>query len=326
LRTSPVYRLHGAVLDESGKAVAQATVHLTSRGNETVFAGQMMMGNPGGVRYYIGAPQQIEEASTQSGKDGAFEFQSVIPGEWYLRAETEPQRDSRQNLSLHWSTDVPVTVDDHDLGDIQIQFAPTFTLQATLDWGDRPPPAGNARGYGALFLISLDNSQLSMPRVSKEPGDTLSFENVAAGRYRIVPLPGLPAGYYPVSATLGGQDVLGQPVELSAVTPPLRIAYKPNAGMLHGTVEKGENATVLIWPQTTPTLDLVRATQAGPDGTFEIGSVAPGDYYVLAVDRSDLQTQSEASLRHLIPEAARASVGENATASLMLTLTHLASE
>ena len=319
LSASPVFRMRGVVLDEFGKPVPEATVQLLTRQNETTFAGQMMMGN---LRYFIGAPREINEASIQSNKQGAFEFATVIPGDWLLRAESEPKRDLRQNLSLSWSADVPVTLSDHDLDDLELRFAPTFTLQASLDWGDRPPPDTNRRGSGALFLVSLDNRQLNLPHFA-EPGETLRFENIAAGRYRIIPLAGSPPGYYPASVTIAGQEVMGQPVELSAATPPLRITYRPNAGTVRGTVEKDDGATVLLWPQPSGALDMVRAVQANSVGAFEIGSIPPGDYFVLAVDRANLETQTEASLRSIMTAATRVTVDENSVVNVPLNVAHL---
>lgn len=319
LRASPVFRVRGVVLDEFGKPMAEATVRLLARQDEMTFAGQMMMGN---LRYFIGAPREVNETSAQSNKDGTFEFATVIPGDWLLRAESEPKRDSRQRLSLSWSAEVPVTVSDHDPGDLEVRFAPTFTLQASIDWGDRPPPDTNRMGSGALFLISLDSRQLNMPHFA-EPGDTLRFENIAAGRYRIVPLAGFPAGYYPASVTIGGQEVMGQPVELNAATPALRISYRPNAGTVRGTVEKGGGATVLVWPQASAAIDMVRAVQANSAGGFEFGNIPPGDYFVLAVDRPNLETQTEASLRSIMAAATRVTVDENAVLNVPLNVTHL---
>jgi hypothetical protein len=70
-------------------------------------------------------------------------------------------------------------------------------------------------------------------------------------------------------------------------------------------------------------MDLVRTLPAGAGGVFEVGSLPPGDYSVVAVDRQNLETLSEAELRGLAAAATRASVDENGAASVSLQLTHL---
>ena len=149
------------------------------------------------------------------------------------------------------------------------------------------------------------------------------MEHVAAGRYRIVPIPGVTPGYYPAAVLLNGQDVLGQEITLAPGMPPLRIVYKPNPGTIRGAVPNGDGATVLVWPQRAITMDLVRAMQAGAGGVFEIGGLPPGDYAVVAVDRQNLESLSEAELRGLTATATRTSVEENGAATVTLQLTHL---
>lgn len=325
LRTAPVYRIRGVVLDDADKPLPDATVKLQSRSNEHVLNGQMSFGSVGGsVRYYFGsAGLEMEEASTLSGTDGAFAFPSVQPGDWLLRAESEPKRDSRQNLSLTWSNAVPAAISDHDLNDIQIRFPPTFTLEVTTDWGDQPPPDNvRKRAATALLLIPADAASTTVPRFPSGNGAVSQFENVAAGRYRIVPLAGLVPGYYPAGVLLEDRDISGQPVELSPATPPLRIVFRPNAGTVRGTVENGVGATVLLWSQSDTDLDLVRAVQAGAGGAFEFSSLTPGSYYVLAVDRG-LEREPETVIHSFLTNATPVQLEEGGSSSLALSLMHL---
>jgi hypothetical protein len=325
-RTSPVYRVRGVVLDENGKPLQRATVKLISKSTESTLSGQMTFGTAAGsVRYYFGSPGlETEEASAVSGTDGGFEFPSVPPGEWQMRAESEPKRDSRQNVTLNWSATIPATVTDHDLDDLQIRFPATFTLEAAVDWGDQPPPEASRRNLPiALLLIPADATGPTVPRFPSGTGELSRFENVAAGRYRLVPMPGILPGYYPSAVLLEGRDVLGQLVDLSPGIPPLRIVYKPQAGTIRGTVENGVGATVLLWPQSDSTLDLVRAVQAGPGGAFEFGTLAPDTYDVLAIDRQDLERQPESVIRSFPSSATAVQVDASGSPSIALPLTHL---
>lgn len=323
LRTSPVYRIRGVVLDETGKQLADATVKLLSKSNEHVLSGQMTFA--GSVRYYFGSEGlEPEVASVVSAADGTFEFPSVAPGEWQVRAESEPKRDSRQSLSLNWSNAVPTAVTDHDLNDVQVRFPPTFTVEAIADWGDQPPPESLHRRFAtALLLIPVDAAGTTVPHFPNGNDELFRFENVAEGRYRIVPLGGLVPGYYPAAVLVEGRDVLGQPVELSPGTPPLHIVYKPNAGTIRGTIENGEGATVLLWPQSDPTLTLVRAVQAGAGGAFEFGSLAPDTYFVLAIDRQSVEREPESVIRGFPASATAVQVNTSGSPSIALPLTHL---
>ncbi len=318
-----VYWVRGSVLDQAGKPEPNALVRLMPVRDEHVLAGQMTIGYSG-IRYFFTAPgSEAEEASTVSHADGTFEFPAVRAGEWMLNAETEPKRDAARNLSPTWSDSLRITVTDHDVDDIRIRMPETFTLQVSSDWGDRPPADASSRDRILLLLMPDDGHGPSLPRSPVRSGDTLRFENVAAGRHRIVPLPGYPPGYYPAAVTVDGQDVLGRPIELSAATRMVQVLYKPNAGAVRGRVDQGNGATVLLWPQTSGIPDLVRAAQAGESGNFEFGSVAPGDYAVLAVDGPNLDRQPEAVIRELVANATPVHVDEAGSASVSLTMVQL---
>lgn len=324
LRNSPVYRVRGTVFDETGKPLRDVTVRLLSRGNEKPLAGQITLGSRSGSRFFFGSlGMGTDEANTSTDAKGAFEFAAVVPGEWEVLAEAEPKRDAARNLSISWSEPVRAVVTDHDLDNVRLRFPETFTLQATLDWGDAPVPKLDPRASMLLLLLPVDRPGATLPRVPVKSGETLRYENVAAGRYRIVPMPGFPPGYYPAAVIVEGQDVLGKPVDLSAATPPVRLVFKPNAGTVRGTVEKGEGATVLFWPQSAGSIDLIRAVQAGRGGSFEIGTVAPGDYYLLAVDRQNVDSQPDAVIGSFVSSATPVHVDEAASPSVALALTHL---
>jgi len=321
LRTATVYRLRGIVLDESGSPVPKAHIRLMATSPEKRMGGQMSFGT---TRYFLGmASYQSEEALTDSDAEGQFEFRSVRSGEWVLRADTEPKRGADREFVLQRSGNVPVTISDRDLDGVRIQFPQTFTLEAQVDYGDRPLPDAVRNFPVPVILYSLDEGGSGLPRMPNRTGGALRFANVTPGRYKIVPLSGLPPGYYAASVRLAGQEVLGQPVNLNAGTPPLQITYKPNAGTVRGIIERGEGAIVLLWPQSGSALDIVRAVQAGPGGTFEIGSLPPGAYYMVALDTPNPDKLSETVLRGLVSSATSVSVDEGASPSVSVPLTHV---
>ncbi|MBZ5579372.1 MAG: carboxypeptidase-like regulatory domain-containing protein [Acidobacteriia bacterium] len=313
--------MRGVVLDEAGKPLAKIPVALLSPANEHGFGGQMVFGP---VRYFFGVPSQhTQEASVESKADGTFEFPAVPPGDWTLRAEAEPKRDARRNLTLSWSQELPATVTDHSLDGLEIRFPETLTLQATFDWGDHPPPHSGDGRNGLLLLTPVEGISVTLPPVPSESDGKVTFENVPAGRYRVIPIPGFPAGYYSAAVLLGTQDILGQPVDLAPGMPPVRVVYRPGAGTVRGTVADEGSGLVLLWPQNAAMLDLTRVVQAGTTGAFEIGSVAPGDYHLLAVDRKNLDAVPETVLRGAAANATGVHVDANSTVTVNPPLTHV---
>ena len=321
LRTALVYHVRGVALDPDGNPIPKALVHLGSTTTEKTFAGQMSFNS---TRFYLGVAGRLTtEATTVSGPDGAFDFASVRSGEWTLNAQTDPKRDADRSLRLSWSGNIPVTVSDRDVSDVQIRFPQTFTLEAQVDYGDRPLPEDVRNAPVPVVLYSLDQDGPGVPHIPTRAGAVLRFPNLAPGRYKILPLSGFPPGYYAASVRVAGQEVLGQPVELNAGAALIQIVYKPNASALRGIIDRGESATVLLWPQSGSPLDMVRAVQAGSGGVFEFGSLAPGAYSVVALDTSNVDKLSESVLRSLTSSATSVQVDEGSSPSVALRLTHV---
>jgi Carboxypeptidase regulatory-like domain len=320
LRASPVYRVRGVVLDETGEPVRKANVRLLGPGEDTLLAGRSVTSSPAGIVQSFLNIRGVRnlEATQLSREDGTFEFPSVRPGDWTLEAQLDPQHDGRNNIFVVSSAGVPAPVSDRDLENMELQFAPGFTLEMIADWGDQPPPAGSRMPNVTLIP--------STPRLvetlgGKPPDDVLRFEHLLPGRYRIVPTPGLPPGFYPAAVMLGGRNVLRQEVELTPGTPPIRVVYKPNPGGIRGTVEQGEGATVLLWPEGAAIPDIVRAAKADARGAFEVTNVPPGDYSVVAFDRVSDQGGSEFSVLGAVAGGARVKVSEGSAETVELPLT-----
>lgn len=309
LRSAPVYQVRGVVLDEAGKPAEKAEVTLASRGER---AGSLATFSLQGViEYVMGAFGGLPEAQAVTGKDGLFEFPAVRAGEWSVGAQLEGEWDSvlRHPTLLHGSENL--LVEREDIDHLEIRLAAPFNLPVEADWGDAPP--GNDRRFAALALQGMD-AQLPVMFVGG------SRIQIVPGRYRIAAGPPI-NGYTPASVMLAGQDVLGQVVDLRPGSPPLKVVYNRSTTSLRGTVEKGEGATVLLWPQVSEGPTVMDAIHCGPNGNFE-GFVRPGEYYVLAVDRVDTRAVADSALlRKMIASAASVSVAEGATAVVQLPLT-----
>lgn len=318
LRRSPVFRLAGVVLDEKEKPIRAASVSLLRPSKGRLLAG--ILAWAGGVSYLTDLAPEPEGPTAATDDKGHFEFPAVPPGDWLLQAHAQQEHGPASTALL------PARVSDQDIANIELRFEPDFPLEVKLDWGDSKPPT--QAGPGRVMLFGADGS---MPFVGLIPDAATRFDpaqyrfatrfaHVQPGRYRIVPGIGGSPGFYAAAVLVDGRDVSGQDVELTAVSS-VSVVYKPNPGSIHGTVEQGEGAHVLMWPSGADIPYLVTAVTAGAQGAFEFRDVPPGTYSVVAFDR--IGALAPDSISGLIAKAPQVRVEELSTASVAVPLTRL---
>jgi protocatechuate 3,4-dioxygenase beta subunit len=284
LRTAPVHRVRGVVLDPGGKAVEHTAVLLFKPAS-----GPLTMVS-GAYRAMVPRETAAQYAVAITDENGAFEFPSVLAGDW--RVSVEP---GVGGLS--------VGVANADIDNIEIHLSTFVTLDALTDWGGTPAPAGSR--IPDVTLISLDEPQLN------ERSKPHRFEDLVPGRYLIVTQAGRIPGYYLASVFLGGHDVTGQEVELAPGAPPLKIVYKNDGGTVKGTVAQSEHAVVLLIPKGSADSNSIFSGRCGSGGAFAIEDVPPGDYYAAAFEHVDLSSpgfmstiSAKASQVHVAPKSA----------------------
>jgi hypothetical protein len=119
----------------------------------------------------------------------------------------------------------------------------------------------------------------------------------------------------------GGRDVKGQVVELMPGAGPFQIVYRSGLGKIHGTVDRGEGASVFLVSQGSGEILTYRQATCGAGGSFEIGQVPPGDYYIMAFDRMDSGGLPPADLpASIMPFASSVRVEAGSTVSADLRL------
>jgi len=309
LQTAEVYSVRGVMLDETGNPKAGADVQLFPKiqtgARIRIFGDVITMVGPG-------SSTGPEEARAVSGEDGSFSFPAVRSGEWQLLATSRGSIDSRNFADSVRGGTLEVVVGNRDVGNLQIRLAAPFTVTGTVDWGDLPN-----RNAAILLLPADGQSAIFGPPMAGSSG-TISLRAATAGKQLIVPQPG--PGYYPVSVLLGGQEVLGKPVDLFPGAT-FRVAYKAATGSVHGTVENGSGATVFLIPDNVQTLGFGRMLMCKTDGTFDMSGVPPGDYFVTALDQMQrtLPIADAAWLARVVAIGTRVSVGQTA-ASVQLKL------
>ncbi len=303
LRTARVHRLSGVVVDEAGTRVRGARIQLIRSGvGETPAT---MAFPPGPSPTVFGVPlsaspelQHPEDLAT-TGDDGKFEFPSVPEGDWVVSAAWRTDGD------LPGLGEAEVSVSRFDVENLEIRVASSFTLWATLEW----PDGFSAPKQPVMFAMM---QPLKMGRiVSGLPEDDgrIYFDELYPASYDVrIQLMGVPDTY--VSAILiGGKDVRGQPVQLSASSGPIRIVIKTGIGSVHGTVENGASAFVLLAPASLSDVGSVRVIRSTAGQPFEFANVVPGEYLVGAFDRDPSEALMDRARRAGLPQLAKKNHG-----------------
>jgi hypothetical protein len=318
LKNMPVYRVAGVVLNEEGKPAAHATVKLMGRASalrQQLSTGIVMPIPDAQGRVFmrglptafniVGPGPEPEVARIESRADGAFEFAAVARGEWRLTAEIGVEDEMPR------SGMADAIVSEKDVDEVQIRLSAPFAVEVTADWGSAQDNA--ARGRGMLLGLAPVEGQ---PRVSNPRLPNGSFP----GRYRVTPAFAL-GSFYVASVLWGGRDVNGQIVELSPGSPPFQVVLKKGLGTVTGRVDKGEGVNVFLVSHDSGEILTYRQTTCGAGGTFEIRDVQPGDYYVVAFNRTERDVLPAADLPFAImPLASSVRVESGSTAQVDLSV------
>jgi hypothetical protein len=275
LRSVPVHRVAGVVVDEADRPVEAATVKLLGRaGSARSSSFGISMRAPMVTHGSAGPGQQPELARVDTKKDGAFEFAAVETGDWRLTAVVN--EDEMPSAGA-----VSAAVGDRDIEGLELRVTNPFLAPVAVDWGDTTPPKGSENVSGSDF-VSFEPLE-GLPRSAVGAGDGRA-PGVFGGRYQVGRRLEVPGGFYIAAVMLGGTDVLGQAVDLAPGAGPFVAVIKHDPGSLRGMVENGEGGTVfLVARAARETIDYF-AIAIGTGGAFEFRDIPPGEYYVVAFD------------------------------------------
>jgi hypothetical protein len=283
LRAIPVYRIRGVLRDEAGNPSANVPLALRNAG-----------------LWYLETFSR-PDAETVTGSDGTFEFADVGPGTWRVDAEWR-----RGDVDLHGSS--LVTVSRHDEEDVQVRLDPPFTLEGSAE----APASVKLKG---VYVTPVEG-----------PHQYQSYAEIVDGRFLVKGLyPGAYTvqnasveGVYLAQVRLGEQDVTGRPMDLAPGAPPLHLVYRSDTGAVRGVVEKGGNATVVLFMKG----ELPSTVRCTPEGAFDFKGLRPGDYSAVAFSRVEPDMLDDPAVRERITRngvTVRVEPGQSASLELGLT-------
>jgi hypothetical protein len=313
MRTAPVQRVRGIVLNQDGKPAAQAEVSLLFNPESAPGILGLSMRPGGSTVFALGVrlpPSGTPETTSTSGPDGRFELPAVRAGDWRINAD---------GISTRERGHTTVRVRRSDIDDVEIRMASRFNLTAAVEWTgeDRRP-----QGARILSAITLINSDGEFVRSGIEETGSLLFENVVPGQYRMLVSSGLSGQLF-----LGTAEVTNQVFPVIAGGPPLRLVLRSRSTSIRGTVEKGGGANVVLIPQGAERPAIGQSIQCAPDGSFEFSAVSPGGYYIAAFEAPSLPLPfgiplppTEAMLSLMLARGVHVQVDEASPANLTLNL------
>jgi hypothetical protein len=302
------YRVRGVVLDAAGKPAPKTVVEpLAASGIYTT--GELLAASRGAMGFSISsrspgvAPESEDTAVT--GPDGVFEFPALLERNWIFRVESEEHIFAAAEVSVR-----------QDIDDLEIRLESPVDLTGTVTLSDGSPLPDDT-----TMLVRLNSVDGTPGAAAKNEKGTLKFKNVTPGRFRINAGATRTGRFYVAAVMAGTTDVTSQTVSLNAASPPIRVILKPGS-TISGTVEKCEGAEVMLVPQNPVPGDTGWLRECGAGGSFEFASLAPGEYYAVAVMSIDLRNlQGFSDLEHLravVRDATAVRVDEGAVASVQL--------
>ncbi|HVV46471.1 MAG TPA: carboxypeptidase regulatory-like domain-containing protein [Bryobacteraceae bacterium] len=230
-----------------------------------------VLGGPSGreliVRAVLSAPMawQGNGFSTVSRPDGTFALPNLPSGSYTLMADTE-QSSARTAL----------VVTNVDVDNVSLRLEPHVTVTAAVHALSTAGRHVDPKDYSAFIWADAIAAQSH-----NDSGESFTFANVRPGLYHFSFTP--PTGFYLKSATLGGQDIIGPGLNVSAGMPTLEVTISDDGGTLEGDVTADE-AAAGAWIYLERDGQPVRNGQADAKGHFRFDAIAPGDYKVYAWD------------------------------------------
>jgi hypothetical protein len=282
---------------------------------------------PAGMYFLTVSGGFLPGASGTGARNGVFQSQWIPAGSYILVAQ------SRDNKGQHVLTaKVPVTVQSDIVG-IHLTLAPGASIPVHVQvilshTGEQPEEAAPQSVQAQVMLHSRDGApgraDFGMQPLEGQ-GNSGEIPSVTSGVYavEITPL----GAFYVESARSGTLNLLRDdlPVAYGAAVQPIEIVLRDDVAAVKGVVTSAgqpANGGVFAISQEYPLRAVMQAT--GSDGVFEVPNLAPGSYWVLAVDPwQSFEYGNPEVLQKYLSLAKEVRVSSKQTATVSLELAHL---
>jgi hypothetical protein len=232
--------------------------------------------------------------------------------------------------------DTPVSVGTRDILDLGVTLRTGLTVSGTVVFsGSATQPTLEQRGAVSILLEPADGRTAGLSssvRGRVDPSGTFTTMGVPAGKY-ILRVAGAPQDWSLRDASHGGRDISSTAVELDADSATgVVITFTDAPTELNGTVRDtagnaDPRASVIVfstdqsmWVDTGAQPRRLRQVRASQDGSYTVGGLPAGDYYVIAVeDATTAGWQDPAILNQLAREATTVRLADGATRTQALT-------
>jgi hypothetical protein len=213
LAAAPVYCIRGVLLNVHGHPVPKASVELGMTG--------------------MGGLPISSETRQDTDADGAFEFESVVDGEFRLSSTVD-----RDGVKQRASESVQVK--GRDLENVKLQLTLPFSIEEKILM--EVPEGATAPELPTVEMISAEQG-VGVPRGVPDGKGGFTVKNLYPGVYKVVSILH-PAPYYLDSIRLGGIDVPPSGVQILSDAQPLVLTY--SGGTVRGTVDGCSDGYVFL--------------------------------------------------------------------------------
>ena len=257
--------------------------------------------------------------------DGTFTIAGVPPGEFSLLASWRDPDLAGELFGL-----LPVTVTGGDLGGLDIQLTPggRATGQIVFEGAVTPPVSPEA--------VTLFSHPVSRISYGGAPVGTIrgnwTFELISQLGPRLLSVSPLPAGWALKAVVLDGRDITDTPLTFTGTEEiaGLRVVLTNRTTKVSGRVkdERGRDAsdcTVVVFAQDRARWSwrsrFIATTRPDVDGRFQIASLPPASYFIVALEYVEEGDASDPEFLELLrARAARISLDEGESTTVELKL------
>jgi hypothetical protein len=199
----------------------------------------------------------------------------------------------KNNAESPEEAETTVTVTDHDISGVALQFSPVPSIPVELVVDSSVTSDNNTQApalpqLGLMLQNERDDPERGDSRVFPMPRHDQSFAfNAPPGSYR---LQGRNTGaWYIKSATYGASDLLQQNLAVvpGAAGTPIRIVVSNQTGSLQGTVNlNGSPAQCYVYliPSGANAQSVI-TVRSGSSGSYTEAHLPPGNYQAIAFER-----------------------------------------